>query len=60
MIKTKSKIMSQDKEITNTLKKNIFPNPTHLPVHCNWKRREEKEDEEEDEKLRGEKRREEE
>lgn len=52
--------MSQDKEITNTLKKNIFPNPTHLPVHCNWKRREEKEDEEEDEKLRGEKRREEE
>jgi hypothetical protein len=40
MIKTKSKIISQDKEITNTLKKNIFPNPTHLPVHCNFKNKE--------------------
>ena len=39
MIKTKSKIISQDKEITKTLKKNIFPNPTHLPVHCNCERR---------------------
>ena len=33
MIKTKSNIINQDNEITNTLKKNIFPNPTHFPVH---------------------------
>ena len=34
IINTKSNIISQDKEITKTLKKNMFPNPTHLPVHC--------------------------
>ena len=50
MIKTKSKIISQDKEITNTLKKNIFPNPTHLPVHCNWSKRKMRKEEEEEEK----------
>lgn len=34
MIKTKSNIINQDNEITKTLKKNMFPNPTHFPVHC--------------------------
>lgn len=38
MIKTKSKIISQDNDMTKTLKKNIFPNPTHFPVHCDEKR----------------------
>ena len=34
MISTKSNMMSQEREITKTLKKNMLPNPTHLPVHC--------------------------
>ena len=38
MIKTKSKIISQDNDMTKTLKKNIFPNPTHFPVHCDEKK----------------------